>query len=141
MFYSFRGDFSPGVRPYKEGRKCSQCLPGATCKQGQCVGGTPPQQVKSAQPKKPAEKPKPVQPKKPADSAKPKDASKTGANQTGSPNKSSQQGDNKKMSANSSQPVGRAGEEGPTTTSAGAHLHAMYLLIPVLIGFATSGQW
>ncbi len=129
MFYSFRGDFSAGVRPYKEGRKCSQCLPGATCKQGQCVGGTPPQPAKPAQPKKPAEKPKP------------KDASKTEANQTGSPNKSSQQGDNKKTSANSSAPVGRVGEEGPTTTSAGTHLHAMYLLILVLIGFATSGQW
>ncbi len=83
---------------------------------------------------------KPVQPKKPADPAKPNDASKTGADQTGSPKKSSQQGESKKASANATEASHRAGEAGPTTTSAGAHLRAMCLLIPVLADFAASGQ-
>ncbi len=97
---------------------------------------TPAVTPKPPQPKKPAVTPNAVQPKKPIEPVKPKDASNVGANLTDSPHKHIKQHESKKTVANETEPVGRADEVGLTTTSAGSHLSAMFLLIPVLAGFA-----
>ncbi len=81
-----------------------------------------------AQQKKPSLTPNPVQPKKPVEQVKPKDTSNAGANQTDSPHNHSKKGESKKTVANKTEPVGRADEVGPTTTSAGNHLSASPLL-------------
>ncbi len=97
---------------------------------------TPAVTTDPAQPKKPAVTPNPTQPQKPAEPVKSKDTSNVGANQTDSPHKHRQQDESKNTVANETEPVGRADEVAPTTTSAGKHLNAMFLLIPVLAGFA-----
>ncbi len=136
------------VRPYKEGPYCSQCPSNSTCKLNQCVMPPKPAQPKKpavtpnpVQPKNPAVTPNPVQPKKPVEPVKPKDTSNAGANQTDSPHTHIRPSESKKIPANETEPVGRADEVGPTTTSAGKHLKAMYLLITVLAGFAACAQW
>ncbi len=78
----------------------------------------------------------PAQPKKPVEPVRPKEASNVGANQTDSPHTHIKQDESKNTVANETEPVGRADEVVPTTTSAGNHLSAMFLLIPVVAGFA-----